>query len=67
MKGCNTLTLCPVQMHEAIEYWLKQRVLRGDAQNVEVVEVSQRAGTTGTRSFDVDIREKAPSDEADDY
>jgi hypothetical protein len=58
MKGCNTLTLCPAQMHEAVEFWLKNQVLRAEhAASVEVVKVCRKADGA-RRYFEIELREK---------
>lgn len=57
MKGCNTLTLCPAQMHEAVEFWLKNRLLAPEhAARVEVVRVCENMAPKHT--FEVELREK---------
>jgi hypothetical protein len=65
MKGCNTLTLCPAQMHEAIEYWLKNQLLSGEhATRVSVYGVEKISAGSEPDRFEVHLREKAPVDTA---
>jgi hypothetical protein len=62
MKGCNTLTLCPAQMHEAVEFWLKNQVLRAEhAASVKVVDVRRKAEAGACYGFEIEMRETEAS------